>query len=122
MSTEDVVTESARLRSTLSDGLERLMTVSADRVFADPVHNGDRVVIPAARVEFTGGFGFGVEQGQSEAGGGGGGRRMGRPIAVIEAGPEGVRVKPVVDMTRVGLTLLAAGVAVWGASRRRRRR
>ena len=125
MSPEDVVTESARTRSTLSDGLDRLMSVSADRVFAPPVHVGERVVIPAARVEFSGGFGFGLESGDGpaqESGGGGGGHRAGRPVAVIEAGPDGVRVKPVIDMTRVGLTLLAAGVAVWTASRSRRRR
>lgn len=124
MNSEDVVTESARTRSTLSDGLDRLMHVSADRVFAAPVHIGERVVIPAARIEFSGGFGFGFESGEAadrETGGSSGGRRAGRPVAVIEAGPNGVRVKPVVDYTRVALALLAAGLAVWTASRVHRR-
>jgi uncharacterized spore protein YtfJ len=121
MHSEDVVTESARTRSTLSDGLDRLMSASADRVFSAPVRDGERMVIPAARVEFSGGFGFGFDGGEpAEHRRGGGGHRTGRPVAVIEAGPEGVRVKPVVDRTRVGLTLFAAGIAVWTASRSRR--
>ena len=100
----------------MSSGLDRLMNVSADRVFAEPVRIGDRVVIPAASVEFSGGFGFGGDS-QSNGGGGGGGYQAGRPVAIIEAGPDGVRVKPVIDFTRVGLTLVAAALTVWRASR-----
>jgi hypothetical protein len=112
MNTEDLATESARTRSTVTDGLDRLMQASADRVFAEPQRHGERVVIPAARIDLSGGVGLG--HGQST--------RAGRPVAMIEAGPEGVRVRPVVGKTRVGLTLLAAGLAVWTASRTRRRR
>ena len=106
-----------RIRATMSNGLDRLMDVSADRVYAEPVRIGEQVVIPAASVEFAGGFGFGGDA-RSNGGGGGGGYRAGRPVAIIEAGPSGVRVKPVVDVTRVGLTLLAAALTVWRASRR----
>ena len=80
--------EEERIRATMSNGLDRLMNVSADRVFAEPVRIGDRVVIPAASVEFSGGFGFGGDH-QSNGGGGGGGYQAGRPVAIIEAGPDG---------------------------------
>ena len=106
-----------RIRDTLNGGLDRLMRVSADMVFAQPVRVGDRVVIPAATVEFSGGFGFGGD-GASNGGGGGGGHQAGRPVAIIEAGPSGVRVKPVIDFTRVGLTVLAAVLTVWRAARK----
>jgi uncharacterized spore protein YtfJ len=104
-------------RTTISSGLDRLMNVSANRVFAEPVRVGDRVVIPAAAIECSGGFGFGGD-GRSNGGGGGGGHQVGRPVAIIEAGPSGVRVKPVVDFTRVGLTLVAAVLTVWRATRK----
>jgi uncharacterized spore protein YtfJ len=106
-----------RMRATLNGGLDRLMRVSADLVFAQPVRVGDRVVIPAATVEFSGGFGFGGDN-ASNGGGGGGGHQVGRPVAIIEAGPSGVRVKPVIDFTRVGLTVLAAVLTVWRAARK----
>ena len=119
LSTDPTTTpEDERIRATMSSGLERLMSVSADRVFAEPVRIGDRVVIPAATIEFSGGFGFGGD-GNSNGGGGGGGHQAGRPVAIIEAGPDGVRVKPVIDFTRVGLTLAAAALTVWRASRKR---
>jgi uncharacterized spore protein YtfJ len=41
-------------------------------------------------------------------GGGGGGGAMGRPVAAIILGPEGVQVKPVLDMTKLALTALGA--------------
>jgi uncharacterized spore protein YtfJ len=106
-----------RIRATITSGLDRLMSVSADRVFAEPVRVGDRVVIPAASVECSGGFGFGGDE-RSNGGGGGGGHQVGRPVAIIEAGPTGVRVKPVIDFTRVGLTLMAAALTVWRATRK----
>jgi uncharacterized spore protein YtfJ len=116
--TEDVtVSEGDRIRTTITGGLDRLMSVSADRVFAEPVHVGDRVVIPAASIEFSGGFGFGGDN-LDNGGGGAGGHKAGRPVAVIEAGPDGVRVRPVIDFTRVGLTVLAAALSVWRATRR----
>jgi uncharacterized spore protein YtfJ len=109
--------EGERIRATMSTGLDRLMNVSADRVYAEPVRIGDRVVIPAASIEFSGGFGFGGDS-ASNGGGGGGGHQAGRPVAIIEAGPSGVRVKPVIDFTRVGLTLVAAALTVWRAGRK----
>ena len=116
--TSEEASEEERIRATMNSGLERLMSVSADRVFAEPVRIGERVVIPAAAIEFAGGFGFGGDS-MSNGGGGGGGHQAGRPVAIIEAGPDGVRVRPVIDFTRVGLTVVAAVLTIWRASRKR---
>jgi len=104
-----------------------------DGVFGRPVAAGDRVVITAREVSVGGGFGWGGgmaageidaagggEEGAGEeeavgtdvghgAGGGGGG--SGRPVAVIDVGPDGVNVTPVVDKTKLGL----AAVGAWSA-------
>jgi hypothetical protein len=40
---------------------------------------------------------------------GGGGGSTGRPVAMIIIGPDGVTVKPVVDLTKIAL----AGIAAW---------
>jgi uncharacterized spore protein YtfJ len=106
--------------------------LAADTVFGKPEHVGDRVVITAASVQRAGGFGFGSgsgtepgeEGGGSGAGGGGGGATEGRPVAVIEVGPDGVRVRPVLDFTRIGITAITAllTVAKVGRGRHRHRR
>jgi uncharacterized spore protein YtfJ len=41
-------------------------------------------------------------------GGGGGGGAMGRPVAVISVGEEGVQVEPVVDATKIALAFFTA--------------
>ena len=41
-------------------------------------------------------------------GGGGGGGAMGRPVAVVVIGPDGVEVKPVLDITKLAVTALGA--------------
>ena len=100
----------------INAGMDRFTNVSAERVFGEPVRVGERVVIPAATIAYGGGFGFG-SGGEQIGGGGGGGGADGRPVAVIEASPEGVRIRPVIDFTRVGLTVIAAALAIWRAAR-----
>jgi uncharacterized spore protein YtfJ len=110
----------------VSAALQPLAEVSVAQVFTEPVQSGDVVVIAAAAITKSGGFGFGAggddqpANGGGGGGGGGGGHVDGRPVAVIEITPEGTRVKPVIDYTRVGLTLLAGALGLWRASRRRR--
>ena len=48
--------------------------------------------------EFSPGSGVGY-------GGGGGGVTMGRPVAAITIGPDGVRVEPIVDATKIAIAL-----------------
>jgi uncharacterized spore protein YtfJ len=107
-------------------GFERLADVGADRVFLDPVVAGDRTIITASAIEIAGGGGFGGgsdssrEQGGSGYGGGWGGRSEGRPVAVIDIGPDGVYVRPIIDFTRIGITIALASLAVWRTVRRSR--
>jgi uncharacterized spore protein YtfJ len=110
-------TQGEAIHERLATGLDKLMSVSADRVYSEPVRVGETVIIPAAAIMFGGGFGFGGDH-ANNGGGGGGGWNDARPVAVIEAGPAGVRVRPIVDVTRIGLTLAAAALTVWRATRR----
>jgi uncharacterized spore protein YtfJ len=131
---ENVAKESqARLQA-----LEKLVSAAdTTKVFGAPVTSGEYTVITAAEVGSGGGFGsgmgFGVpnrgrRKGSEESGaedkgaagplgegagggGGGGGGSMGRPVAAIVISPDGVEVKPVLDMSKMGL----AGIALVGS-------
>jgi uncharacterized spore protein YtfJ len=103
----------------IQDTMDKFMdSASVYAVYSEPIRNGDTLVIPAAEVLSVMGFGMGSgsgpspegeERGQGEgSGGGGGGRVLSRPVAVIIASPEGVRVEPVVDVTKVALAALTA--------------
>lgn len=122
--------------------LEDLISVaSADRVYSRPAVSGDRTIITAAEIRTGMGFGYGFTAGAAapaerttgsdgkaatsshereaedgedgpRSGGGGGGQALGRPVAVITIGPEGVTVLPVLDRTRIALTALAAAGAI----------
>jgi uncharacterized spore protein YtfJ len=107
----------------VANAFSNITDVGADRIFREPVHVGDRVVITAAALDIAGGMGFGSggdNVGNGGAGGGAGGRTEGRPVAAIEIGPDGVRIRPIIDFTRIGVTLVFAALAVWRASRRHR--
>ena len=98
-----------------------------------PIEHGDSLVIPTAEVFNAMGFGLGSGQGKdvndpdavqaSGSGGGGGGQAFARPVAVIVMSPEGVRIEPVVDVTKVALAALTAagfiGAMIARMSRRR---
>jgi uncharacterized spore protein YtfJ len=97
-----------------------LETANVDRVYGEPIQHGDTLIIPSAEVLVGLGFGTGYGYGQGEreesgstpggagGGGGGGGRVLSRPVAVIVASPEGVRVQEVVDPTKIALAALTA--------------
>lgn len=96
MEANDVMSELSRLP-------ERIAGTSC---FGEPVTSGDRTVIPVATVSY--GFGFGSGGGQSHEGetgsgaGGGGGART-RGIGAIEVSPDGVRIHPLRDETRIAI-------------------
>jgi uncharacterized spore protein YtfJ len=92
------------------DGLHAAASVEA--VYGAPVKQGDILIIPAAEVLAVSGFGVGQgfggpENSQDSAGagggGGGGGSAYARPVAVVIVSPEGVRVDPVFDLTKIAL-------------------
>ena len=86
---------------------------TADAVVGPPIVANGRTVIPLASVSagyvFSLGDGHGMEAAQDAKGGGGGSRA--RPVAVVELSDEGVRVRQVVDSTRI--TLASLVLAAW---------
>jgi uncharacterized spore protein YtfJ len=96
-----------------------LETASVDRAYGEPIVHGDTLIIPTAEVLGVLGFGAGYGYGKSSqpdqeseggggGGGGGGGRTFSRPVAVIVATPDSVRVQEVVDPTKIALAALTA--------------
>ncbi|MBI3734583.1 MAG: hypothetical protein HY259_14180 [Chloroflexi bacterium] len=89
-----------------------------EAVVGQPMAYGDMVIIPTAEVLSVAGFGLGYGEGGPAAaskggegrggGGGGGGRVLSRPVAAIVVSPEGVRIEPIVDVTKVALAALTA--------------
>jgi uncharacterized spore protein YtfJ len=93
-----------------------LETADVNRVYGQPVEHEGSLIIPAAEVVAGMGFGAGYgaggpqdeDGGGSGGGGGGGGKTVSRPVAVIVADQNGVRVEPVVDPTKIALAALTA--------------
>jgi len=92
-----------------------LVTADVDTVYGQPIRKGDMLIIPTAEV--LSGLGFGASQGKMSgkeskggnwSGGGGGGRTFSRPVAVIVASPESVKVTPIFDTTKIILAGLTA--------------
>jgi uncharacterized spore protein YtfJ len=103
------------------DTMEEFLAAADVRVvYGEPIEHDDTMIIPTAEVLCGLGFGVGNGSGTSAeqnpekpsqgsgSGGGGGGRILSRPVAVVIASPEGVRVEPVVDITKIGLAALTA--------------
>lgn len=98
-----------------------LEAASVDAAYGQPVTHGAYLVIPTAEVVSIAGYGAGVgggfdapDEGEQEpnlgggGGGGGGGKVFSRPVAVVIAGPNGVRVEPVMDYTKLWIAALTA--------------
>jgi uncharacterized spore protein YtfJ len=120
--------------SAANNNVEKIMdkflsSASVEAVYGSPVQHGERLIIPSAEVLSAAGFGTGIGYGSDQnvssggggGGGGGGGRVLSRPVAVIISGPEGVRVEPVVDLTKVSLAMFTAFGFMAGMAMRMRR-
>src|SRR5579864_4634910 len=94
-------------------------------VYSAPVVSGAYTVITASEVFGGGGFGFGsapasseqpttASAGEAGGGGGGGGGFYARPVASIVIGPDGVKIQPIADATKIAIAALSAwaGIAV----------
>jgi uncharacterized spore protein YtfJ len=103
--------------------IERIFSATRPgAAYGEPTHVGERLVITASEISAGGGYGFGSGTSAptepaagpaagSGGGAGGGGGSTARPVAVISVGPDGVTVRPIVDVTKVVLALVTA----WGA-------
>jgi len=96
-------------------------TARPENAYGEAVVAGEHTVIPAAEVSVSMGVGFGGgggpcakgEEGQEPEmgqgmGGGGGGISMSRPVAMINIGPHGVSIKPIIDVTKITLAAVTA--------------
>lgn len=145
---DDIVTMTVKTQEQSKEAVEKLFAVAQpETVYSKPVTAGDYTVITASEASVAMGFGFGIGGGsapeggetadpvESESwgvgasdvggGGGGGGFALGRPVAVISVGPDGVCVEPVKDITKIGLALLTtagAMLVMFGRMRRASRR
>jgi uncharacterized spore protein YtfJ len=100
--------------------------LGASSCFGDPVERDGHLLIPVARVNFGYGLGFGGggaetfepgangsdEKTKSDggSGGGGGGGGSSSPVAIIDIGPNGVKIDAIEDKTRIslaGITMIA---------------
>jgi uncharacterized spore protein YtfJ len=110
---------SATLIENFRNAMDKLLSAAnVNAVYGGPIKNGEILIIPTAEVLSVMGMGFGSgsapsaegegsPQGQG-SGGGGGGRSFSRPVAVVVASPESVRVEPVVDLTKIALAAFTA--------------
>ncbi len=100
---------------------------SVRAVYGEPATYGNITIIPAAEVVSAMGFGLGAGTGETgkgnASGAGGGGGIQSRPVAAVVITPNGVRVEPIVDLTKVWLAgLTTAGFVFATLARMRRRR
>ena len=96
-----------------------LETADVSKVYAEPVEHEGSLIVPAAEVVAGMGFGAGYGVGghldkDGGGSGGGGGKAFARPVAVIIADKNGVRVEPVIDPTKVALAALTAFGFIFG--------
>lgn len=104
-------------------------------IFSALVVHGEYAVITASETIGGLGYGFGggggmdnsksAEEGAeanpsfgSGGGGGGGGSILARPVAVISIGPDGVRVEPIMDPTKIAIAFLTTMAAIFMSMRR----
>lgn len=102
--------------NTMQTTLDRFLSAAnVEAVYGQPVSQNENTVIPTAEVLSIVGFGLGSGGGSqgivenenrgSGGGGGGGGRVLARPVAAIVISPTGVRVEPIVDVTKIVLAV-----------------
>ncbi len=124
---QDITQGAANIHKTM-DNLVNSGGVEA--VYGKPIKSGDVLIIPTAEVVTGMGFGLGMGMGtfkpepEEEAevsetkpeagppsegagmGGGGGGYTFSRPVALVISSPEGVRVEPILDRTKLVIAAL----------------
>lgn len=128
-------------------GMERLDKLFAvaqpGAVYSEPMQAGDKTIITLNEVTVVMGYGFGVGEGSappqkegdanaapqgenspgggSGGGGGGGGFSAGRPVAIVSVDSNGVKIEPVVDVTKLGIAFFTTvGAMALMLSRMRR--
>lgn len=110
-----------------SIGKDLGISASVNNVYGEPIHSGDKTIIPVARIAygFGGGYGQGLkgkkpvtssdvffgEQPSKGEGAGGGGGIYAKPKGVYEISPQSTRFIPA-NGTRILLTGIAVGFLI----------
>jgi len=137
---DKVLVTSETYQKKSAEVIEKLFEVAEPaKTFSKPIKSGDYTIITASEAYVAMGVGFGAGIGTETAnenaeeqapstsevdgggGGGGGGVAIGRPVAAISIGPDGVRVEPVVDVTKIALaffTMMGGMLMMLGKMRR----
>lgn len=128
---EQISAHSLKTQEQTLASINRLFdTVQMGTIFSEPINAGDATIITASEVNvgmgvgFGGGMGEGPGESQEEGkaqptgsgggiGGGGGGASMARPVAAIIVDRNGVRVEPIVDVTKIVVVLFTALGAIF---------
>ncbi len=108
------------IKATQESHEELLKTAGPGMAYGRPIKSGDTTIIPTSEVLVLSGFGYwsGYGQGfeqegddpseEGGGGGGGGGKTLSRPVAVVIVSPEGVRVEPIYDITKIYMAAITA--------------
>jgi uncharacterized spore protein YtfJ len=112
---EIVIEDSGQAIDMAQETMEAFIeTANVSKVYGEPIQYEDTLILPAAEVLAVAGFGAGYGSGGPEdvggagGGAGGGGRTFSRPVAVVIANKTEVRVEPVVDPTKIAMTMFTA--------------
>lgn len=134
-----LISESVPTQQDANELMDKMFAAARpSSIFSEPVVHGEYAVITAS--ETIGGLGYGFggggggpdevkEEGETTefssagfgGGGGGGGSILGRPVAAISIGPDGVRVEPIVDPTKIAIAFLTTMAAIFMSMRRIRK-
>jgi uncharacterized spore protein YtfJ len=119
-----LVIESVPNQERANELIGRLFDVTQpSAVFSQPITNGPYTVITASEVTvgmgagYGGGGGVGPDNDEGETaasgfGGGGGGTAMARPVAAIIIEPDGVRVEPIMDPTKIAVAFFTTFISI----------
>ena len=119
------VSASAERAAKITDKtIEKMLAFAQPQAaYSAPVVSGAYTIITASEVLGGGGFGYGsgpataASEGkprpapQGDGGGGGGGFHS-RPVAAIVIGPNGVKVQPIADGTKIAIAAISAWAGV----------
>jgi uncharacterized spore protein YtfJ len=121
-----LIIESVPNQERANELIGRLFDVTQpSAVFSQPITNGPYTVITASEVTvgmgagYGGGGGVGPDNDEGETaasgfggGGGGGGTAMARPVAAIIIEPDGVRVEPIMDPTKIAVAFFTTFISI----------
>jgi uncharacterized spore protein YtfJ len=109
----------AEILRTIGERFQSSATVK--NVYGEPITNGDRTIIPVARISYAFGGGGGTSEAQRipGGGGGGGGRVSAAPAGFIEITSAGTRFIRIWDWRMLGsLVAISAAVGFFIGTRR----